>query len=68
MFKNLENLEKELQKLNLKYSKVLEEKERMRKRQQDVHLTPEDKKVLIESFVIGGIMENIITKVISRVL
>lgn len=68
MFKNLENLEKELQKLNHKYSKVLEEKERMRKRQQDVHLTPEDKKVLIESFVIGGIMENIITKVISRVL
>jgi len=68
MLENLENLEKELQKLNLKYSKVLEEKERMRKRQQDVHLTPEDKKVLIESFVIGGIMENIITKVISRVL
>jgi molecular chaperone GrpE (heat shock protein) len=68
MSKKISELEKQLEEIKSKYSKFLEEKERIRKRQQDVHFTPKDREILIESFVIGGVIENLITKLLSKVL
>jgi len=66
--KNLENLQMQLNQFQKKYSKYLEEKERIRKRQQDIHFTKKDKEILIESFVIGGVIENLVTRLFSKLL
>ncbi len=68
MEKNLENLQMQLNQFQKKYSKYLEEKERIRKRQQDIHFTKKDKEILIESFVIGGVIENLVTRLFSKLL
>jgi hypothetical protein len=62
------NLQKELESMKKRYAKIIREKEKSRKRQQDVHFTDKDKKILIESFVIGALIENVITKTISRLI
>jgi len=63
-----ESLQKELESMKKRYAKIIREKEKSRKRQQDVHLTDKDKQILIESFVIGALIENVITKTISRLI
>lgn len=65
---NLFNLENELKALEKRYQRYIKEKERVRKRQQDVHFTPKDKEILIETFVIANIVENLINKAISKII
>lgn len=64
----LDNILSEIKTLEKRYSKYLKEKERVRKRQQDVHFTPKDREILIESFVIANIVENLISKAISKLV
>ncbi|MEJ5172842.1 MAG: hypothetical protein WHT47_03935 [Hydrogenothermaceae bacterium] len=66
--KNIEELLNEVENFKKRYSRYVSEKERKRKREQDVHLTKKDRMVLIESFVIGGIIENALTKIIPKIL
>ena len=63
-----DNLQKEIESMKKRYAKIIREKEKSRKRQQDVHFTDKDKQILIESFVIGALIENVITKTISRLI
>ena len=60
---NLLDLEKRISDMKRRYSKFLEERERRRKREQDVHFTKKDQQVLIKSFVIAGLIEQGIRKI-----
>ncbi|ACN99128.1 hypothetical protein SULAZ_1281 [Sulfurihydrogenibium azorense Az-Fu1] len=64
----LDEIALEIKSLEKRYSRYLKEKERVRKRQQDVHFTPKDKEILIETFVIANIVENLVSKAISRLI
>lgn len=66
--REIDNLIKEVENFKKRYSRYVSEKERKRKREQDVHLTKKDRMVLIESFVIGGVIENALTKIIPKIL
>lgn len=66
--REIDKLLEEIQTFKKRYSIYMVEKERKRKREQDVHLTKKDRMVLIESFVIGGIIENALTKIIPKLL
>lgn len=66
--KNIDELLQEVEKFKKRYSRYVSEKERKRKREQDVHLTKKDRMVLIESFVIGGVIENVLTKIVPKLL
>ncbi len=57
------SLEKTISDMKSKYSKFLDERERRRKREQDVHFTKKDQQVLIKSFVIAGILEQGLRKI-----
>ncbi len=50
------------------YRKFIKKGERLRKRERDTFLTEKDRTILIESFVVGGLIENLITKAINRLL
>jgi hypothetical protein len=63
VFQNVSNLESRLMEMKRKYSKFVEEGERRRKREQDVHFTRKDQQVLIKSFVLAGIIEQGIRKI-----
>jgi molecular chaperone GrpE (heat shock protein) len=65
---NIQDLQNELKSLEKRYQRYLKEKEKVRKRQQDVHFTPKDKEILIETFVIANIVENLISKAISKII
>ena len=45
----------------------LKKGERVRRRERDTFLTEKDRTILIESFVVGGLIENLITKAINRI-
>jgi hypothetical protein len=62
----VERLIKELEDRKSFYERCLRKSERRRKRERDQFLTEKDRTILIESFVLGGIIENLITKVIDR--
>ncbi|MER3447595.1 MAG: hypothetical protein C4291_12515 [Candidatus Dadabacteria bacterium] len=61
--RSLVDLEKRISDMKRRYSKFLEEREKRRKREQDVHFTKKDQQVLIKSFVIAGIIEQGIRKI-----
>jgi hypothetical protein len=61
---NLSNLEKRLDDMKKRYCKFLEEREKRRKRDQDIHLTKKDEQILIKSFFIAGILEQGIRKIL----
>lgn len=54
----ISNLEYKIDKMKSRYSAFLEERERKRKREQDVHFTNKDQVVLIKSFLIANIIEQ----------
>jgi hypothetical protein len=62
----VERLIKELEERKSFYERSLRKGERRRKRERDQLLTEKDRTILVESFVLGGIIENLITKVINR--
>jgi hypothetical protein len=62
----VERLIKELEDRKSFYERCLRKGERRRKRERDQFLTEKDRTILVESFVLGGIIENLITKVIDR--
>jgi len=62
----VERLIKELEYRKNFYERCLRKGERKRKRERDQFLTEKDRTILIESFVLGGIIENLITKIINR--
>jgi hypothetical protein len=62
----VERLIKELEGRKSFYERCLRKGERRRKRERDQFLTEKDRTILVESFVLGGIIENLITKVINR--
>lgn len=51
-----------------RYARYLEEKERRRKKLQDVHFTKKDQEVLITSIVTGGIIEHGLRKLFSTLI
>ncbi len=52
------DLERRVTDTKKRYSKYLDERERKRKREHDVHFTKKDQEVLIKSFVIAGVLEH----------
>jgi hypothetical protein len=62
----VERLIKELEDRKSFYERSLRKGEKRRKRERDQFLTEKDRTILVESFVLGGIIENLITKVINR--
>lgn len=48
------------------YARFLRKGEKLRKRERDTFLTEKDRTILIESFVVGGLLENLITKALNR--
>ncbi len=61
---NLLDLEQRIGEMKKRYCKFLEERERRRKREQDVHFTEKDEQVLIKSFFIASILEQGIRKIL----
>ncbi|MFN3869952.1 MAG: hypothetical protein ACK4MW_00490 [Aquificaceae bacterium] len=68
MRERIDNLIEDLERQKECYKKLLKKGEKVRKRERDTFLTEKDRTILIESFVVGGILENLITKAISRIL
>ncbi len=62
----IENIIERLEKEKSYYRRYLKKGERVRKRERDTFLTEKDRNILIESFVIGGLLENFITKALNR--
>ena len=62
----VERLIKELEERKSFYERSLRKGEKRRKRERDQFLTEKDRTILVESFVLGGIIENLITKAINR--
>ncbi len=65
---DIDRLIQELERERQRHVKYLRMGERKRKRERDTFFTEKDRTILIESFVIGGILENVITKTINRLL
>lgn len=61
------DLERRIMDTKKKYSKFLEERERKRKREHDVHFTKKDQVVLIKSFLIAGVLEQGIRRIFTIV-
>lgn len=61
------DLERRIMDTQKKYSKFLEERERKRKREHDVHFTKKDQVVLIKSFLIAGVLEQGIRRIFTIV-
>ena len=66
--RNIDKLIQELEREKRRHQKYIKMGEKLRKRERDTFFTEKDRNILIESFVIGGILENVITKVVNRVL
>jgi hypothetical protein len=62
MLNDLAKLEMKINGLKNRYSDYLEERERRRKREQDVHFTNKDQVVLIKSFLLASVIEQGIRK------
>jgi hypothetical protein len=62
MLNDLAKLEMKIDGLKSRYADFLEERERRRKREQDVHFTKKDQVVLVKSFVLASIIEQGIRK------
>ncbi|MGQ0793302.1 MAG: hypothetical protein ACT4NX_04350 [Deltaproteobacteria bacterium] len=60
-------LEKKIQETKKRYTKFIYEREKKRKREHDVHFTKKDQEVLIKSFVIAGVLENGIRKILTGI-
>lgn len=68
MEKRIDELMVSIERRIEEYGRYLKKGDRVRKRERDTFLTGKDRTILIESFVIGGIIENLITKAINRIL
>lgn len=66
MKERVEELIKELESKQSCYRRFLKKGEKVRKRERDTFLTEKDRTILIESFVVGGLLENLITKAVNR--
>lgn len=66
-FKKLDKLERKIIETKKRYSKFLNERERRRKREHDVHFTKKDQEVLIESFVIAGVLEQGLRRIFTGI-
>ncbi|RMH80040.1 MAG: hypothetical protein D6674_06375 [Acidobacteria bacterium] len=66
MKERVEELIKELEIKQSCYERFLKKGEKVRKRERDTFLTEKDRTILIESFVVGGLLENLITKALNR--
>jgi hypothetical protein len=63
----ISDLEKRIMDTKKRYSKFLEDRERKRKREHDVHFTNKDQVVLIKSFVIAGVLEHGLRRIFTIV-
>ncbi|RMH00038.1 MAG: hypothetical protein D6699_07965 [Aquificota bacterium] len=68
MKERLEYLIESIEKEKEYYRRFIRRGEKVRKRERDTFLTEKDRNILIESFVIGGLIENLITKAVNRIL
>ncbi|MCS6999047.1 MAG: hypothetical protein N2648_03815 [Aquificaceae bacterium] len=66
MKERIDALIREIEREKSSYRKFLKKGERLKKRERDNFLTEKDRTILIESFVVGGLLENLITKAINR--
>ncbi len=63
----IEKLLKDIERNKQLYERTVRKTERKRKRERDTFLTEKDKTILIESFAIGGILENLIIRAFNRI-
>ncbi|WP_333784927.1 hypothetical protein [Thermocrinis sp.] len=63
----IEKLLKDIERNKQLYERTLRKTERKRKRERDTFLTEKDRTILIESFAIGGILENLIIRALNRI-
>lgn len=62
-FTKLDQLENKLSSMQKKYSHYLEETERKKRREHDVHLSKSDKKFIVSSFLGALVLEQGLKKV-----
>lgn len=62
----IEQLLNVLTKEEEKYMKILKKHYRARRIERDTFFTPKDRNILIESFVIGGLLEKAAERLITR--
>lgn len=62
-FTKVDKLENQIKNMQKKYSHYLEETERKRRREHDVHLTKKDQKFIITSFIGAMLLEHGLKKV-----
>lgn len=62
----LDKIEKRLEKMEGRYRRYLNNEQRHRKKERDMHLTSKDETILIESFVIGGLTEKLLEAGLAR--
>ncbi len=67
MKERIEALIQEIEREKNCYRRLLKKGEKLRKRERDTFLTEKDRTILIESFVVGGLLENLITKAMNRI-
>lgn len=64
--KGIHQLLTSLSKEEEKYMKILKKHYRARRIERDTFFTPKDRNILIESFVIGGLLEKAAERLITR--
>ncbi|WP_448588463.1 hypothetical protein [Thermocrinis sp.] len=64
----IEKMLKDLEERKQFYERSIRKSERKRKRERDTFLTEKDRTILIESFAIGGILENLIIRALNRII
>ncbi|MCS7262664.1 MAG: hypothetical protein N3C13_03195 [Aquificaceae bacterium] len=67
MKERIESLMEELEREKRACHKLLKKGEKLRKRERDTFLTEKDRTILIESFVVGGLLEKLITRALNKV-
>ncbi len=67
MRERIEELLENIARKQEKYKKFIKKGDKVRKRERDTFLTEKDRPILIESFVVGGLLEKLILKFVDRI-
>ncbi len=67
MRERIEELLENIARKQEKYKKFIKKGDKVIKRERDTFLTEKDRPILIESFVVGGLLEKLILKFVDRI-
>jgi hypothetical protein len=64
---NISTMEKTINSMQKKYLRYVKSGQRKKKREQDVHLTPKDERILIESIVISNLINQGVKRIFTGI-